>query len=303
MTADVVCPTSRQVVVAGLVCLCACLLVSGSVAAAAERPARVTAGSTYLALGDSVTFGYLEPTVVPAPDYARESSFLGFPEHLAARLRLEVTNAACPGETTASFLDASAQSYGCRNTVPGSMSGFYRPANPLHVRYSESQMAFAVRFLRRHRETRLVSLMLGANDFFVCQETTADRCASRAEQRATFSTVRDNVRTILTTIRRKARYRGQLAIVHYHSLDYSSPALNALSAGLNRAMTDGARPFAVRTADGYAELEAATRLFGGHTCLAGLVTTLGAPGTCGVHPTYAGQALLAQALEKVIRLR
>ena len=67
-------------------------------------------------------------------------------------------------------------------------------------------------------------------------------------------------------------------------------------------MTDGARSFHVRTADGYGELEAATALFGGRTCQAGLVTTLGTSGTCGVHPTYAGQALLAHALEKAIRL-
>jgi hypothetical protein len=29
---------------------------------------------------------------------------------------------------------------------------------------------------------------------------------------------------------------------------------------------------------------------------------LGKPGDCGVHPSYAGQALLAQAVEKAIRL-
>jgi hypothetical protein len=42
--------------------------------------------------------------------------------------------------------------------------------------------------------------------------------------------------------------------------------------------------------------------FGGNTCGAGLLTQLGKPGDCGIHPSYAGQALLAQALEKAIRL-
>ena len=116
--------------------VCACLAVASSAGAATKRASRVVPGSTYLALGDSVTFGYVEPSVVPAPDYSRASSFLGFPEHLAAGLRLRVTNAACPGETTASFLDASAQSYGCRNTVPGEGGGFYRPRFPLHTAYS-----------------------------------------------------------------------------------------------------------------------------------------------------------------------
>ena len=296
-------PHARPVLSTALVLLVLSLAGAGSATAATKRQPRVVPGSTYLALGDSVTFGYLEPSVVPAPDYSRASNFLGFPEHLAARMRLAVTNAACPGETTASFLDASAQSYGCRNTVPGNAGGFYRPHSPLHTSYSSSQMAYAVRFLRRHRETRLVSLMIGGNDFFVCQETAPNHCTTPQEQEATFSTIRDNVRTILSAIRRKGRYRGQIAIVHYHSLDYSSPALNAISVGLNRAMSDGAKPFRVRVADGYGELEAATRLFGGRTCQAGLVTTLGPSQTCGVHPTYAGQALLAQALEKAIRLR
>jgi hypothetical protein len=45
----------------------------------------------------------------------------------------------------------------------------------------------------------------------------------------------------------------------------------------------------------------ALRSTGGNTCVAGLLTQLGSPGTCGIHPSYAGQALLAQALEKVVR--
>jgi hypothetical protein len=40
----------------------------------------------------------------------------------------------------------------------------------------------------------------------------------------------------------------------------------------------------------------------GNTCKAGLLTQL-STGSCGVHPSYAGQALLAQALIKGVRLR
>jgi hypothetical protein len=42
--------------------------------------------------------------------------------------------------------------------------------------------------------------------------------------------------------------------------------------------------------------------FGGSTCGAGLLTQLGMPGNCGIHPSYAGQALLAEALAKVVTL-
>ena len=55
-------------------------------------------------------------------------------------------------------------------------------------------------------------------------------------------------------------------------------------------------------ADGFAQFKAASFRFGNSPCAAGLLTQLGSPGKCGVHPTYAGQALLAQALTKAIRL-
>src|ERR1700722_19115291 len=44
----------------------------------------ITRGSGYLALGDSVSFGYQEPTVVPAPDYTNAANFVGFPEVIAS---------------------------------------------------------------------------------------------------------------------------------------------------------------------------------------------------------------------------
>jgi hypothetical protein len=40
----------------------------------------------------------------------------------------------------------------------------------------------------------------------------------------------------------------------------------------------------------------------GDTCKAGLLTQL-SNGQCGVHPSYAGQALLAQALTKAVRIK
>src|ERR1019366_3867907 len=61
---------------------------------------------TYLALGDSIAFGY-DPTVVnPTPD-----KFTGYPEIVAQLEHLlqskKEVNAACPGETSGSFLDVT----------------------------------------------------------------------------------------------------------------------------------------------------------------------------------------------------
>jgi hypothetical protein len=57
----------------------------------------------------------------------------------------------------------------------------------------------------------------------------------------------------------------------------------------------------VKIADGYAEFQAASIHSGNNTCTAGLLTQLSSGG-CGIHPSYAGQALLAQTVEKTITL-
>lgn len=268
-------------------------LLAAAAPASAARGKPVTRGSAYLALGDSVAFGYQESGVVPKPDYTRAGGFLGYPELLGQELHLRVFNAACPGETTASLLNASAPSNGCEDQ--------YRKSFPLHVRYKGSQIAYAVKFLRRHRNTRLVSLTVGANDYFLCQKTTPDGCASAAEQKATFGKIAANVGRILAAVRNKGRYRGQLAIVDYYSLDYSSPAVTALSASFNTTVGKALRRYHAVLANGFATFRAAALHSGGHTCAAGLLTQLGTPGTCGIHPSYAGQALLAEALLRAIR--
>jgi lysophospholipase L1-like esterase len=260
----------------------------------------ITRGSTYLALGDSVTFGYEEATVVPAPNYADAASFFGYPEMLGSELHLKVVNAACPGETSASLINSSAPNNGCTNQ-PGGGTHNYRTLYPLHVKYPGSQLAFAVSYLKKHQDVRLVSLMIGANDGLICQETTADKCASLSEQTAFLGQIARNVHTILAAIRTKAHYNGQLAIVNYYSLDYASATDDELSQALNNAQDSAAKPFHAVIADGYGELEAASVHSGGNTCTACLLTQLSAGG-CGIHPSYAGQGLLAQALEKVSRL-
>jgi lysophospholipase L1-like esterase len=254
----------------------------------------VTRGSAYVALGDSVSFGYQEPGVVPTPDYHRPASFHGYPEQLGTALHLKVTNLACPGETSASLIDDTAPSLGCETG--------YRKFFTLHVRYRGAQLAYGLSFLRGHRDVKLVSLMIGANDLFLCQSETTDGCASPAEQRATLAKISHNVRVILSAVRKRAHYGGQIAIVNYYSLDYASALSNAESTELNTALDNAAKPFHVEIANGYGELKAASFRFGESPCLAGLLTQVGSYGKCGIHPSYAGQTLLAKALATAIRL-
>jgi lysophospholipase L1-like esterase len=288
------------------------LLVVALTAGSAMAAPPVTPGSRYLALGDSATFGYEEPNVVPAPNYHDAASFQAYPEQLGARLRLKVANAACPGETSASFINPAAPNYGCERLPPNNIFGLpagspgYRKFYPLHVDYRGSQLHYAVRYLRKHRGTRLVSLMIGANEFTLCAfSATSDHCASASEQSAVLAKVRHNLHRILETLRRKARYRGQLAIVNYYppfSLASSYAYLNGAIRRLNHAVDQTAGPFQVVIAHGYREFQRAALHSGGDPCKAGLLTQLnGQVGNCGVHPSYAGQALLSQALEKAIK--
>jgi lysophospholipase L1-like esterase len=142
--------------------------------------------------------------------------------------------------------------------------------------------------------------MVGANDFFLCRSTTSDGCTSAAEQEATLHRIQGNVRRIVARIRKKAHYRGRIVLMRYYSLDYSSAILSSISRAMNRAAYEGAKPYRVSVADGFGEWRAASEHSGRNPCTAGLLAQLGEPGKCDVHPSFAGQALLAQALERVI---
>ena len=251
---------------------------------------------TYLALGDSVAFGYVPPQAVPAPDYSDPSSFVGYPEDVARALHIRVANASCPGETTASFFIPGAQSNGCENSL-GSSTG-YRTLYPLHVSYRGTQMQYALKYLVLHRQTRLVTINIGANDVFLCQETTADGCASSAEVQAVLKEIQANLTAIYTKIRYVAHYRGLLVALTYYSLSYSDPAEVAGTEALNSAIASVTEKFGGKVADGFAAFEGPSAAFGGSPCAAGLLIKL-PDGTCNIHPSPAGHRLLARAIEDV----
>jgi lysophospholipase L1-like esterase len=264
--------------------------------ASATTVAGSAANGTYLALGDSVAFGYVPPQRVPPPDYQDAQSFVGYPEDVAYALRIRVWNASCPGETTGSMLVAGAPSNGCENS-PGSPSG-YRTQHPLHVHYRGTQMEYALKYLAVHRHTRLVTIGIGANDVFLCQATTADHCASAAELQAVLKQIRANLTAIYTQIRDVARYRGPLVALTYYSVSYRDPAQVAGTQLLDSVIASVTRTFGGKVADGFAAFKAGSAAFGGSPCAAGLLIKL-PDGTCNIHPSPAGHRLLAQAIEDV----
>jgi hypothetical protein len=118
------------------------------IAAAAATPAQAPQ-LPYLALGDSVPFGFIAQAGF---EYINADNFIGFPNYVGQGLRFKPSNAACPGETTGSFLSSTNADNGCR---------LYRSQAPLHVPYTSTQLEFALAFLQAHPQTRLVTKKLG----------------------------------------------------------------------------------------------------------------------------------------------
>jgi lysophospholipase L1-like esterase len=260
-------------------------------ARSAPPAAQVSGAPGYLALGDSIAFGYR-----PLPTFAgylNPARFTAYPEDVARALKLNLVNAACPGETTASMINTAAPSNGCETSAWGGLG--YRTIAPLHVSYRGSQLSYAVLYLRQHPGTRLVTIGIGANDLFRCQDMTADHCAGPDLSR-TLAGVTANLDTILGALRNQAHYRYTLVVVTYYALDYGDPASLAPVEALNAALAGPAARYGARLADGFAAFRAASAQAGGDTCAAGLRIKLPS-GRCDLHPTARGQQVLAAAVE------
>jgi lysophospholipase L1-like esterase len=132
------------------------VLVTAVAASAASGPVYQAPQAYYLALGDSMAYGFQ-----PAKARARlpPTRFnTGYVDVFAARLRaiapkLRVVNYGCPGESTRTFVGG-----GCsgRHDVRG-----------LHDAYKGSQLAAALAFLRAHPgQVSPVTLTLWGNDVF-----------------------------------------------------------------------------------------------------------------------------------------
>jgi lysophospholipase L1-like esterase len=282
----------------GIVTLAAALVVAalfgGSAAAARSKPApkKPKPAPTYLALGDSVAFGYIAGA---GGEYRLPDNFAGFPTYVADALRLKGTNAACPGETTASFLSADGQDNGCKA---------FRGLAPLHVSYSGTQLAFAQSYLRAHKgTTKLVTLQLGANDGFLLEAACHldPTCIGNGVGQL-LATVGGNVDTILGDLR-STGYKGKIVVVNYYSLDYTDVGATQLTQLLNGAVAQQLAAHQAVLADAFTLFQQATG--NGNTCTAGLLNANPDPSkpasaapACDVHPARAGQLLLAQAVER-----
>jgi lysophospholipase L1-like esterase len=269
--------------------LLAGLCIGGAAAAEQRRDA--------LVLGDSVAFSYVA-SVGFEYFYTSPDNFIGFPDRLGSMLELNVVNASCPGETTGSFLSSTAPDNGCRG---------YRGLFPLHVDYKSSQLAFATAYLKSHREVRLVTITLGANDGFLLEASCAsnpspEQCIEAGAPEL-LATVAGNIQKILAELRATG-YRGAIVITNYYSLDYSDAVGTALTADLNAAIAAPTEAYGAVVADLFTVFKTAASkaAFGGKTCNAGLLNPdVVNQFVCNIHPAQTGHRLIANTIADVFR--
>jgi len=288
--ARIVLPASSRLRLRWLVGLMT-LVIAGTATASWAGDTRGAEGHhPYLALGDSVVFGFITQAGF---EYGNADNFVGYRDYVGPALRFDAVNASCPGEATSGFISSTGADNGCRP---------FRALAPLHVVYTSTQLDFAAGFLEAHPNTRLVTIGLGANDLFLLQEAcTNDPQCIAAALPSVLATITANMETILFALRATG-FHGVLMIVNYYSLDYSNSAGTAITQLLNEAIAAHAHANGAVVADVFTAFAAAASTFSGKPCVAGLLNA--SPQNqfvCDVHPSQSGQKLLARTVEAAYR--
>jgi lysophospholipase L1-like esterase len=230
------------------------------------------------------------------------SEFIGYPTPVAELDRLiglnKLVNAACPGETSGSFLDITVPDNGCNS--PHVQPDFppFKTTIGLHTSYTDAQMKFAEDQLASNKHIKLVTLSIGANDVLLAlpalEACGANTTCQQGVLGPILQTYAGNLGQILTRIR--AKYSGMLMLMTYYS---PAPALDGVTQALNSVMLQVGAGFHVTVADGYDAFRIASAPFNNDACQAGLLIKLppGGPAPCDVHPSPLGRVILAATVE------
>jgi lysophospholipase L1-like esterase len=263
-------------------------LAAAAAVALMATPALAAESPTYLALGDSVPFGF-SPLVT---NFSDADAYVGYPEDLASLRDVGVRNAACPGETSGSLISTAAPDNGCQ---------LARSVGDLHVNYKGSQLAYALAFLQAHRHTSLVTMTIGANDIFLLQNACLNAVPCiLAGLPALFASLQENLTAIYHAIR-STGYQGRIVALTYYVTNYHDPVAVPVISNLNAVISAVTLGFGGRVGDGFGAFGAiALSSAGGDSCAAGLLIRL-PDGTCDIHPSTFGAQVLAHAVQAALQ--
>lgn len=259
--------------------------------ALAARPSAGTATPAYyLSLGDSLAFGYsqahLQAWLAAGQPADFRPYFRGYTDDLADWLGVPAVNLSCPGETTATML-------GTAGTCPAASAGFGTWP------YSGSQMSAATAFLRGHRWQRgIITLSIGSNDVLPVAEGCLGSATCAALSPA-LKTLRDNLSTILNSLRRAAPFATILVLAPYNPFGFAYPVSNILALEIDLTIAGVALVHLDPVADAFTPINVTNA--GAHCRYVYVGCAQYGSDATDIHPTDAGYALIADAFEKVLR--
>jgi lysophospholipase L1-like esterase len=242
-------PRSRpRLRVFALVGTLAALAASGLAPSAGARSpfahkSAMHARPTYLALGDSLAFGYSQAkfnSLFPAEPASAYNT--GYVDDFGKLLGLfepgvQTVNDGCPGETTESFIKGPCE-YGQRF--------------PLHHPYSGSQLADALSYLGAHpNAVTPITIDIGANDALGVIEVVCKLEAKCIQEQAPalFERVGHNLASILAQLRVAAPNAQIIVLGLYNPFGESIAGGDALTAKLNEVMAGVAAGVSARFAN------------------------------------------------------
>ena len=245
---------------------------------------------SYLALGDSLAFGYsqakfnsLFPNENPAAYDTGYVDDFGKVLHLF-NPGLRVVNDGCPGETTDSFINGPCQ---------------YQLAFPLHHPYvggpASSQLSDALAYLSAHPgKVSPITLDIGANDALgvikgVCN---LEPLCIAGQAPALFAHVATNLGTILAQVRAKAPNAQIIVLGLYNPFGSTIAGGDQLTAQLNTVMATVAAAAGARFADPLPLFNPPEPREQPTICL---LTNMCTP-LVDIHPTDLGYAVLAATI-------
>lgn len=247
---------------------------------AVTRPAQAPgAKHYYMALGDSIGFGY-------QPDLNFTSGYVD--DVFADLRRTDVTdeeNLACAGETTTTMIEGN-----CRLKLIH------------HNAYSGPQLTAAVNFLHAHpHAVSPVTLDIGANDIFA--DWDASTCSISPNAQHDLHTMDTNLTTtILPTLRNALGGTRGMTAANLVMLNYYNPFAKVCPNSarfidqFNAHLAADAAQFHIPVADVYAA-------FGGDAHMADHICTytwMCNPQYHDVHPTTTGYSVMARAVEQTL---
>jgi lysophospholipase L1-like esterase len=241
---------------------------------------------SYLALGDSLAFGYQQAkfnSLFPNEDPAVFNT--GYVDDFGRVLKLgdrnlQVVNDGCPGETTDSFINGPCE---------------YQLHFPLHHPYSggpnSSQLSDALAYLNAHRFVNPITLDIGANDALGVTEGTCNLQPTCIAEHAPalFAHISANLGLILADLRAAAPHAKIVVLGLYNPFGSSIAGGDQLTAALNETMKQVAASVNARFADPLPFFNPPGAREQPTICL--LTNMCMSP--MDIHPTDAGYAVLA----------